>query len=318
MSDDLEHCICDEGISDGYTFDQNDSLIVITFPVPDCTVRSSIVCDISCGDRSIEAGVSFCAPAVCGTMFGSVFNPQVDVFARFCRVRLTKSAPSDWPVFISAPSSRGIDPKSLFMLGVLADAAARPRHAWSRFVEAADRGYVPAQMLLACCLLNDTNPYQVPRDVARGIAILEAIPPNRLTDDVRVALAGALTAGGRGADARAVLAGAAPTCIEAKLKLVEMLDDQVQIVEILEDLVRRRSAVAAHKLAGCYAAGRGVRKDPQRARELSGLACGLDKDLEPVVVDQAIGANMLTTGAAIVLFIGVFVGMWIFAKKRGR
>lgn len=322
MSDDLEHCICDEGIPDGYTFDQNDSVIAITFPVPEGTARSAIVLDVSSGERTIEAGLAGSDPAVCGTMFSSVFNPLFDLSARFCRVRLTKSNPADWPVFISSPSSRGIDAKSLFMLGVLDDAAARPAHAWSRFIEAADRGYVPAQLLLACCLLNDANPYQVSRDVARGIQILESIPPDRLPDDARVALAGALAGSGRAGDARAVLAACAPTCIEAKLTLVELLEGArepgaaAQIVEILEDLVRRRSAVAAHKLAGCYAAGKGVRKDAQRARELSELACGLDKALAPVVVDGGTGANMLATGTATLLFIGFFLGLWLFAKRR--
>lgn len=317
---DFERCLDDEGVPDGYTFFQDGVQIILTFPIPPTASPSDIDFSIFDDDRSIRAGLRGADPSICSTMFDSVFHTDLSHAGSTCRITLQKLSDRDWPLFISEPVGTRIDPKSLFMLGVYSDACARPRAAWRHFLASADRGFVPAKLVVASALLNDGNPYSVASDASEGIRVLSLLPPAAVTVDVRLVLFRALARAGRASEARAVVSEAARESDIAKWELVRFLEGDGgaarERVAALEDLAAAGHALACRELARLYAGGRCVRTDLARARELAERAARIDPALPAELPDEGVGGNFAATAGATVAFLGVAAVAWAFFPRR--
>jgi hypothetical protein len=321
---DLEHCLAEEGISHGYRFDQTDSVITLYFPIPPGIERSGIDFELSGDDNSFFAGVPGVPASICGVMFDAIHRHEITYSRGQCRIKLHKTKRSIWQIFIRGRSIRGIDPKSLFMLGVYDDACARPRAAWLKFEESANLGYVPAKFLMATTLLNDGNPYHVSKDELRGVAILDSIPAEYLTPQIRMVHFDALLRVGEPDRARIVLSEAALTSSDARLRLVHFLDKlpdpdgaiERELIAHLETLVGENYADACLALAQRYITGKGVQKDSEVARQLAARAHELDPNL-PETVEAHDGMAsvpmVIATVSLVLLGFALSVG---FVRKR--
>jgi hypothetical protein len=253
-------------------------------------------------------------------MFDSAFHTDLSLSGSACRITLQKFSDRDWPLFISGPTGTGIDPKSLFMLGVYSDACARPRTAWRHFLASADRGFAPAKLIVASALLNDGNPYCVASDASEGIRVLSSLPRAAVTVDVRLVLFRALARAGRASEARAVVSEAARESDVAKWELVRFLEGDGgaarERAAALEELAAAGHALACRELARLYAAGRGVRRDLARARELAERAASIDPALPAELPDEGVGGNFAATAGVTVAFLGVAAIAWAFLSRR--
>jgi hypothetical protein len=324
---DLEHCISAAGVPEGYTFTQEGPQIVLTFPVPPGTTSGDLELTIfGEGDRGIRAGLRGYEPVICGMMFDSVLRPDISLSDDHCAITLRKLVERDWPLLIIGSVHELIDPKSLFMCGIYDDSSARPRSAWSKFLASADRGYLPAKLLIASCLLNDSNPYNVAKNPLEGIRVLQSIPSDRLTTEIRLVLFRALAHTEQFDEARAVITEAAQTSNDAKWELVQFLktlpDDDGrtsrEIVAVLEHLAGANHAQACLELACMCARGKGVQRNGWRARELAQKAAKIDPSLPAEVPEDGIGGNLAIAGGLTVTFLAVAatIGGWLWRNQR--
>jgi hypothetical protein len=319
---DLERCISEDGISDGYTFFQDESTITLTFPVPISTSPTEIDFDIFDDDRAIFTCLRGSEPVICGTMFESVFQTDFSVQSTLCSITLQKVNRCVWPVFIIGAARDFIDVKSLFMLGVYDDASARPRSAWQHFLDSADRGYLPAKLLIASTLLNDGNPFSVATDESEAVRVLLSVPRALLPREAALALFQSLEKVGRVSEAHAVIAEAARASNEAKWEFVQFLERQPDAgdpavrVRTLEELAAANHALACRDLARAYAQGEGVRRNPDRAQQLAQKAHALDPALPAEIPDDGAGWNFALTAVATLGFLGVALGAWRFVARN--
>jgi hypothetical protein len=322
---DLERCISDEGIPDGYAFSQDHRFVTLTFAVPPGTPPSNLDFSLFDNDRSIRAGLRGRDPFICGTLFDSVFGPSlsISISGALGEIRIQKTREFYWPVFIADRAGDSIDPKSLFMIGVWEDASARPSAAWQCFLESAERGYVPAKLLIASTLLNDGNPYGILRNDEEGIKVLQSVAKDRMSVEVRLALFRALERSGRMTEAKDVIREAARGSGEAlweKAQFLEKFDDAEAIEErvtALRELSEENHALACRELAKLYATGKGgVGRDFEKARELAEQATLLDPDLPSDLPDEGVGGNLAAMTGVTVGFLGVVTALWMFVSRR--
>jgi hypothetical protein len=323
---DFESIISNSGIPEGYRFQQTDSQITLFFDVPIGTDPSTIRFDISPFENSICISLpDHPTPAICGIMYGPISDPQVGISSTLCQVQLRKVERGIWPLFITAPAPFGIDPKSLFMLAVKDDASGLTRAAWLKFEQAAELGYSHAKFVIATALLNDGNPYQMPRDLPRGIALLESIPAAFLTPEIEIVRADALIEIGDLARARQVLSDASQHSNEAKLKFVKFLDTLPdpggeigrEAAGYLTELASDDVPEACHLLAKRYAIGKGVSRDVERAEQLAARAHALDaKFAETVEELESVRASPVVVGAGALVVLCFAAGIGFLRWKK--
>lgn len=315
---DFEHIIGspENGIPEGYTFDQTEDEILLTFPLPPNVGLDGV--EVHLDGDAIFAGVAHQQPAICGILLDSVHKPTHTCEHGICRIRLQKVEAKPWELLIDGPSQLGIDAKSLFMLGVRTESSGFPREAWYYFKQAADKGYVHAKLLVADSLLNDTNPYHIPKDQNEGIKVLQSIPEERMRPPIRVMLSHALIDNGRTADGKAVLLKAAEESRDARKELVKVLaripdstgENLRERVHHLEVLAESNDVESLQELAKCYATGKGCQKDKARARELVHRAHKLDPTIPDAVESSGIGTNLAVAAGISAVFIGAALTIW--------
>jgi TPR repeat protein len=202
------------------------------------------------------------------------------------------------------------------MMGIAEDAAGRPGSAWTKLVESACRGYMPAQILVVDSLTNDINPYGVPKDEGEAVRILQSVPERKQTPEMKRLLAKIFVRLGRKDEAREVLLEAAPTSPDARMDLVKLLETMrdrngsfsrecVGHLEVLQD---EGNPEAMALLADHLYHGKGIKKDRQRAKGLAKRAHELDESLPEVyeMNGMAMG-GAIVTGVSIVLLGGVIL-----------
>jgi hypothetical protein len=315
MELDIEHQMDPEGITEGYSFDQTETTITISFPVPPGSSLSDLVYSVDLESRSIVAGVKDSAPSVCGVMAGAVAEAAFALSASAFTIALRKASPGIWPVFVARPSPAGIDAKSLYVLAMASEAEGRACEAWAQLQMAADRLYAPAQLEVALALTSADNRFGVAPDAGRAAALLRAIPAPAAGRAVQIALCNALLAGGRDAEAAEVLRAVRDLTDDERLDLVQLLDrgagNDGEVVAHLRLLAERGVPQAMWKLAQRMLAGRGVPADRRAALELARRAIALDPDI-------AFGPAELGTGVAVLalLLIALGIGLWFLLRRR--
>jgi TPR repeat protein len=227
-----------------------------------------------------------------------------DILPDLTRVHFKLEEPQQWPIFISGPCSRGIDSKSLFILGIYADARHEPREAWAYFSKSAEAGYIPALYLLSSVYTSESNPYGVKPNPER-------------THDPRVAIRAAdlLIQAKRYGQARAILETCAGASPEAKLKLANLLSpldgqlsDAPTALRLYAELAEQGETGGMRRLALDLTEGGsvGIERDVNRAWQLLKRANELDgHGKQKVVSSGTVGAV-----ACIVVAVGVIAFLW--------
>jgi hypothetical protein len=320
---DLEHCITPDGVSEGYSFGQFETTILLAFAVPPGIDISDIVYEMSGIDNSIFVAFSDSDPIMCGVLFGPTFRDEICVSGDICRITLYKIDRSIWPVVIAGSSARGIDPKSLFMLGVYDDACGRREDAWRKFEESAALGFIHAKSVIATSLLNDGNPYLAPQDFSRGISILESIPQQSITTELQVVHFGALLSIGEAQKARAIFPGD-DISNDTRLKIVRFLDSlhtfdaeiEKEMIVHLSALAEQNEPEACYLLAKRYAFGRGVTRNAEYAVRLAARAHAMDPkypaEIDGLETGPSSSALFLTVSLA---FLGFAVGIGLLRRS---
>ena len=318
---DYERLLFPGRIKEGYTFDQTDTHIILTFPVPDDQAHLAGV-EFQFNDNVIYAGCPHTDPAICGTLFDHITHHSMTIEDKTCTIKLTKSEPVTWPLLVTEESPAGIDSKSLFMLGVRDEFTGCPKDAWTRYLAAAARGYVVASVLAARTLLRGSDLYGVARNERAAISLLQAIPEDKQTVDVLNLLSDALIQVGEIDEGRRILQRAAEKSPDSRLRLTKLLNslpdpegkyvkERVRHLTLLAD---SNNAEAIQLLSQCYATGKGVRQNVRHATELAKRAKTIDPTLpDPFKVDRT-SKGMMVTAAISTVVLGVTLWIW----KRGK
>ena len=163
---DLERSISSQptGINEGYCFYQSDKTIEVTFPVPSGCVLQEISSSFDASKKSICYGLNGKPPAICGILWDNASIKTSILYTDVYKIVFNKHDEKTWPLFISSPSSQGIDPKSEFMLGVFEDAQNSYSKALQYYQHSASQGFLHAKLLLADNYLSSYNNYNLPHD----------------------------------------------------------------------------------------------------------------------------------------------------------
>jgi hypothetical protein len=316
------------GIDEGYRFAQTDDQVTVTFSLPDGIDLSSLALRYNPSDRSIYVGFPGQLPIICGLLFAEASEPQLDQSAGG-RLIIAKATAEAWDCLISAPSSDGIDAKSVFILGLRDALNGNCREALVKFQRSAEMGYIHAKLFIASILLgaentfgHDMSEYGLEGNAVEAAQLLQSIPTDRITAPIRIQLSHLLFTSGSIAEARQVLVDAVEESPAVRLALANLLSQwpeqtpevQKEMVAHLEVLALQNEPRAIHWLARCYAEGRGIKKDARRARKLADQARALDPTLPNPVEEQGLSR---TAVAAVAGVIALGVGIW-WARSRRR
>jgi hypothetical protein len=322
----VERLFASDGIDEGYTFAQTDHQITVTFEVPDGVDSSSLEYRYNNQTRAILVNFPNHPPIICGILFADTAEPRVDPLTN--TITLNKIGDHLWDFLISGPSDDGIDAKSLFVLGLSDALNGNCRQAFTRFRAAAEQGFVYAKLLVASILAraenkfgHDLSEYGVEEDTAEALRLLESIPEGRLTPAIRIPLSHLFFTAGAIEKARRVLEGGAETDCAVRFALANLLsqwpeqteDVKREIVRHLEFLAAHNDKRAIHRLAACYAEGRGVPRNEARATELADRAKRLDPSLPSPFEERGSRKAVVITIAAVVV---VALGFIILRTRR--
>jgi hypothetical protein len=158
-------------------------------------------------------------------MYGSVSRSECSISSGVCSISFEKASPGIWHLFITGPINSAIDPKSYYILALVAEAEGRLWEAWSLHQQAAALGHPHAQVLVGTSLLSAENAYGADRDVKRAIAILGSFLSNRRSSGVTLILADALVQDGNVGEARRLLEAAADQSDDVRMRLVRLLEE---------------------------------------------------------------------------------------------
>lgn len=324
---DVEHLISEDGIPDGYRFDQLSTQCTVSFPVPPGASLGDIEFRFDAAAREIfvrAAGSD--RPQLCGVLGGTVRSEHHEIVDGVFHIVLEKADEVIWAYLISGRSRDGIDAKSLFVLAFGADARGSPREAFGLFRETARMGFVQAKLVVADTYLRDDNPYDVRADCAKAIAVLESIPEERFGAELCMYLARAYVMAREQKKAVDVLRRVAGESDEARLQLAKLLSPVCaegaaeegaaeEAAEHLRILAKRGCAEAMRVLAQHYANGCGVKRDPSKAKSLLRRA----KEADPSVMEGCerayVSRTVVAAVAVAVAAIGI-IGIGVFARRR--
>lgn len=318
---DYERLVSPNRITEGYTFDQTEALVIVTFPVPeDKGCRAGV--EFHFEDSEIYAGPRNSDPAICGTLFDRITHHSMQIEDEVCTIRLTKATPVTWPLLIADESTAGIDPKSLFMLGIRDEFVGCPHQAWERYSQAASRGYVIAKLLAARALIKGSETYGVARNPRAAVDILMSIPEDKQTVEILNLLSDALIQADEIERGRRVLLRAAEKSPESRLRLTKLLNSLPDLsgenlrerAQHLELLARADNPEAIQLLSQCYATGKGVKKDVRHATELAKRAKSLDPTLPDPFKVNGVSAGMMVTAAISTVVLGVT--LWVWRRRK--
>ncbi|KAH0792464.1 hypothetical protein GPJ56_003641 [Histomonas meleagridis] len=319
---DIERSISPNGFPDGYKFEQTLSDIVISFPVPENSTLDSIEFNIDQENNTIYASMQDQEyPSVCGVLYKSIQTEKHEITNSHFQITLQKTEPEIWPLLIKNESLHGIDPKSVFILGIYNDSKGLPREAFGMFKASANMGYFIAQVLVADTYLNEDNPYDIKKDIPQAIKILESIPPEKLSPDVAIKLANAYLSADRRIDAITTFRQIAQNSLEARLSLAKLLspiaspgcgNDAEEAVSHLQILANENIVEAMNLLAQHYAKGCGVKKNMKEAKALAQKI----KEIDPRAPEPIQSSGTVTTVIAAVSTAAILFGVGFLLKRR--
>ena len=273
---DLEHQLVQKGIAYGYSMSQERDVITIVENVPKDTQNSDIILDFNKKENSIYLGVRGSSPIVCGILYAKVREVQSFKFdSPVVTVKLLKVNNDMWPYLISAKSSRGIDTKSQFLLGVVAESNGNYNEAFKLYSLAAQKNYLPAMRYIAYIYASDENPYNVKANIRESINVYQNM--FRVSHDIEIGLilSKSLRKAKRLDEARQILELCANYSNEAKFMLACMLtplygelDEPEKSIKLFKELSDNQVIDATKKLIEHYEKGIGTSVNLEEAERL--------------------------------------------------
>lgn len=319
---DIEHSVFASGLDYGYRFRQSDTAITVSYALP--SDSSACAAEFALFDGCICCGLRGADPVICGALYDDVSHEEHFVSDGRAVVRLRKANVGIWPILIAAPSPRGIDAKSQFLLGVYCDALGDSDRAFALMQESARRGFFPAQVLVADVLLSDANPYGAARDAAAALQLLEAVARENVTVRIVKTMVSACIECGRRERALGILRDAMGRSNELKKMYAVMLspladsegNQPAEAVEVLTELANENDIGALELLAEHYAKGVGVPRDAKRAKELLARISQIDPSYRKNYKISSIATNVLVTVVLSSVIIGAASLIWFRKKKN--
>lgn len=305
-----------KGIPDRYSFTQTPTKCIITFPIPP---RTKIQCLIDQSENSIFAISDETEPVVSGITYGKFYKASSGPVNNVFTIELYKEVHSPWPILISRPCSHGIDMKSVYTLGISYDAIGKSKEAFEKYKDSADRGYVPAKVLMADIYLSDINNYGVTKNIDIGLQYLESIPIDKRSVEVTKHISNIYHDMKKEKESCNAIRSAIVhnNSSELKLLLARKLSpitkgtgEAEEAVSLLEDLASEYNTEAMQFLALHLARGCGTKKNKQRAKEIDAKACELDPTLKPIYGTGGIGTNIAIASLVTGAFVGTCAFLW--------
>ena len=322
---DVEHLISDEGIPEGYKFDQISTQCTVSFPVPEGLTMEGIEFEFNKDTNEIFIKIKGNEyPQVCGILDGTVASEHHEIVDSVFHLVLEKKDEILWAYLISGRSSKGIDPKSLFILGFGADMNKNPREAFGLFKESANKGYFQAKLIVADTYLNDDNPYDIKADYKKGIKVLESIPKERYHTELYKFLANAFIKANEIEKAAEILRNISTESDEARLTLAKLFSpvcgckDNSKVDEAVSNLkilAKKKNVEAMKILAQHYANGYGVDKDLDKAKSLLKKVHKNDPEALNDCQKSSVSITLISIAAVSVALIG-FLGIRLFMRRR--
>lgn len=275
MSLDLEQTITSlRGLNEGYDVEQTEATITVTVAFPDTTNPSGIISTYTPQDNAVLIGVMGLNPVVCGILYGPVVNAQNEIHQTTVKMTFTKEFPCTWPVLIVGESPRGIDPKSIFLLGVEQDAMRNHPEALQFYQESAQHGFNFAHILLADIYLSDTRIYGTIKDPHAALEELVQVHKEYLTEEIVLTMADLYAGEGDIDSGIEALRSIKQPTEHLRFEIAKRLspfyggNQPGEAVEILQQLSDEGNSDAMMLLSRHLQSGYGVRRDKRRARNL--------------------------------------------------
>lgn len=281
----------------------------LTFEIECRMLIDDVVLEYSEEDNSICLSVNH-SDIVYGCLYAPITDPKYEVVHNKVKVTMTKVADEDWPILMSGPSKRGIDPKSEFMLGAFSDASGNYEKAWIHFKNAADNGHDYAQAIVAEAYLTPENPYNIEPNMDECIKAFRRVYDQQHDPGTAMTLADLLNNSGKPEEAcrllRDFLVISPDMNVEYRLAKILYEDNKLaEAIPLLEELVQKKHPRAMYLLSDCLKKGLGIAKDEKRAKELRAAAdkiSGVEVESDKNIIAMAVAASTAVVLAGVCVF----------------
>jgi hypothetical protein len=316
---DFEHAVSPVGIPQGYAMSQiGDGQIILTVPRPPSTEVADIEISHDPSDNSIYIGIRGQSPAICGVLAEVISAVSPEITNDQIKVTLTKAVPSHlWTSLISDRSSRGIDAKSQWILGMAADASGDFKTAWRHISESAEAGYLHA-LLLAADAYGGENPFGVLKDLNESFRLLNRAWEQTRLPEIGLRVANTLLELNEFERAKVILEQCAPASPEAKFRLAVLLspvhgslNDYEVSTALFRELANAGDARAMRLLVDHVR-----ERDPEEARHW-------EEEARRAGENHARPEGELSGWQSLVIPLGVVIGIgalgwaiWLLVRKR--
>lgn len=322
---DIEHSLLKSGIKSGYKWSQTQDTIKIKVYRPSEATQEEISFEYLPSDNSIT--LSFCNNSnsgICGRLYNSIKDAKYEISEMVVKIVLTKVSPKMWPLVISDKCAKGIDSKSLFMLGVQADSLKQYKNAWNYFRESSEMGYVIAKLLVADILISSKNPYGVKCDIDRSISILSDIYSQTKIPEIGIKVAAAYKKNSMFAEAKNILQLCSQESDDAKLMLAKLLSpifgelDEPEIsVKLFTQLSESKNPEAMRCLGKHMVDGIGIEKNREGGLSLIEEASAIDGTVpETIRIPDTLMSSIIGASIGIGLVAIAFCVFSFFSRRR--
>ncbi|EAY07745.1 hypothetical protein TVAG_118260 [Trichomonas vaginalis G3] len=311
-----------KGITELYEFTQTNQVAIIQFSV-DNGIKPQILINQQEGSIYVISGEN--NVIISGLTYGKFYKFETIVENNKYVIKLTKENTDRWPILIKAPSMRGIDNKSLYLIGVYNDGCAKYEEAYKYYYLSATKGFVTAITTVADILLSDYNNYGVKKDVDAALKLLRTIKPVDRTTEVTQTLTTDYISQNKKEEAVKVMKEhlSAKEDLIVRFDLAKLLSPiaggigpATEAVESLKILVKAGNPEAMQLLAQHLYKGIGTVECRQKALELDAQACEINPNLKRIYGNNGIYQNIAIASATTFAFAGAIYYIWNMRNRH--
>ncbi|KAK8896478.1 hypothetical protein M9Y10_014378 [Tritrichomonas musculus] len=263
----------------GYTFTQiSNSLIEVKYEFPSNTTENNVDFTYNRDSNSIYfalKGQDY--PILCGILCHPVntVSTSYSESKYIITLEVDSNEENTWNLLVNAPSKKGIDPKSVFLLGADANNNRKYDEAFELISASASEGYTPAMEILADIYSSEESPYKEHYNIDNSIDTLNKLFESTEDPNHGMRLASIYRTLKRPEEAKDVLTKCADKSKDAKLMLAFMLspltgelDEPEKAVELLRDLSNEHVPEATSVLINHLEKGVGATSDEKEIKKL--------------------------------------------------